>query len=179
MKKIFNHLLLTVFLFVFSIPAFGQMMNLDTVKAQKFDTGKMWSFDYPPIQYFNKTYGLNTDESWFENVRLSALRLPNCTSSFVSEDGLMMTNHHCVRGLIPRVQKEGEDIIKNGFFAKTLEEERKIPNYYVDQLVLIKDVTDEIEKAEAEAKRQSENYYSKPREWNKETRIEFLNRDDS
>ena len=53
---------------------------------------------------------------------------------------------------------------------------------YAQQLLedeIVETYAQAIEKAEAEAKRQSENYYSKPREWNKETRIEFLNRDDS
>lgn len=141
----FNVLLL-VLAFVFPLKA-QSVSDLDTVKAQKFDTGKMWSFDYPPTEYFKKTYNFSPDESWFEHVRLSALRLPGCTSSFVSADGLIMTNHHCGRGILPLVQKEGEDLIKNGFFAKTLEEERKIPNYYADQLVFIQDVTDDIQKA--------------------------------
>ena len=136
-----------MFAFVLSLRAQSNI-NVDTVKAQKFDTGKMWSFDYPPTEYFKKTYNFNADESWFENVRLSALRIPGCTSSFVSEDGLMMTNHHCARyGFLERIQKPGEDLTKNGFYAATLDEERKIPNYYADQLVLIKDVTSEVQKA--------------------------------
>lgn len=146
MKKIFFRAILFVMVFSFLLPINAQI-KLDTVKAQKFDTGKMWSFDYPPTEYLNKTYNMNVGEEWFEDVRLSALRLPGCTSSFVSEDGLMMTNHHCVRGVLERIKQEGEDIIKDGFYAKTLAEERKIPNYYADQLVLIKDVTEEVQAA--------------------------------
>ncbi len=149
MKKIFfrSTLVLIFFAFVISMNAQSNV-NLDTVKAQKFDTGKMWSFDYPPTDYFKKTYNFNADDSWFENVRMSALRIPGCTSSFVSEDGLMMTNHHCARyGFLERIQKPGEDLTTNGFYAATLDEERKIPNYYADQLVLIKDVTEEVQKA--------------------------------
>jgi len=119
----------------------------DTVKAQKFDTGKMWSFDYPPAEYFKETYGFDANESWFNDVRLSALRLRNCTSSFVSESGLMMTNHHCARTILEHIKKDGEDLIENGFFANSFSDERKIPNSYADQLVLINDVTDEITKA--------------------------------
>lgn len=130
--------------------------NPDTVKAQKFDTGKMWSFDYPPFDHFEKTYGFKPTQEWFDDVRLSALRIPGCTSSFVSGDGLMMTNYHCAEGVVRRVQKEGEDLINNGFFAKTMEEERKIPNYYTDQLVFVKDVTDEVQKAIAAGKTNEE-----------------------
>lgn len=117
-------------------------VDLDTVTARKFDTGKMWTFDFPPTDYFASTYNFRPTDDWYEDVRLSALRIPGCTASFISEDGLLMTNHHCVDGLRRQIQKEGEDLSKTYFYAKTLEEERKIPNYYADQLVLIEDVTD-------------------------------------
>ncbi len=146
MKKIKLATILLL-LVAFVLPLHAQL-NLDTVKAQNYDNGKMWAFDYPPIDYLKEKYNLKTDEDWYNDVRLSALRLPGCTSSFVSEDGLMMTNHHCARGLLDRLKKEGEDLIRDGFFAKTQAEERKIPNYYADQLVLIKDITEEIQQAE-------------------------------
>ena len=134
-------------LVAFVLPLHAQI-KLDTVKAQNHDNGKMWAFDYPPIDYLKEKYNLKTGEDWYEDVRLSALRLPGCTSSFVSEDGLMMTNHHCARGLLDKLKKDGEDLIRDGFFAKTMADERKIPSYYADQLVLIKDVTEEIQAAE-------------------------------
>jgi len=120
-------------------------MNLDTVKAGKFDNGKMWTFEYPPMDYFSQEYNFKPDEAWFEHVRMSALRFANyCSASFVSADGLVMTNHHCARQSITQVTKEGEDLNANGFIAQTLEDERPVPGLYVDQLVLFKDVTDEV-----------------------------------
>ncbi len=148
---------LIILLAFFSLQIQAQInFNPDTVKAQKFDTGKMWSFDYPPFDHFEKTYGFKPTQDWFDDVRLSALRVPGCTSSFVSADGLMMTNYHCAEGLVRRVQKEGEDLINNGFFAATLEEERKIPNYWTEQLVFTKDVTDEVRNAIAAGKTNEE-----------------------
>ena len=127
-------------------------LNLDTVKAGKFDTGKMWTFDYPPIDYFEKAYNFKPSEDWLENVRMSALRFANyCTASFVSADGLVMTNHHCGRRSISQVTKPGEDLMDSGFVAQTIDNERPVPGLYVDQLVLIKDVTDEIQDAADEA----------------------------
>lgn len=120
---------------------------LDTVKAGTFDNGKMWTFDYPPVDYFKSTYNFNPDEKWFESVRLSSVRLPNCTASFVSEDGLIMTNHHCARSPLDRVNRPGEDLPTDGFYAPTLKEERKVPGLFVDQLMLIKDVTAEVQEA--------------------------------
>ncbi len=153
----FKIIQLILLLALISLPLQAQVsFNPDTVKAQKFDTGKMWSFDYPPYEHFDKTYGFKPTQDWFDDVRLSALRIPGCTSSFVSEDGLMMTNYHCAEGIVRRVQKEGEDLINNGFFAKSLDEERKIPNYWTEQLVFTKDVTEEVQKAIATGKTNEE-----------------------
>ncbi len=139
---------IVLFSWILSFQASAQSadwMNLDTIKAGKFDNGKMWTFEYPPMQYFSQTYNFNPDEAWFEHVRMSALRFANyCSASFVSEDGLVMTNHHCARQSITQVTKEGEDLHTNGFIAQTLQDERPVPGLYVDQLVLFKDVTDEV-----------------------------------
>ena len=73
---------------------------------------------------FRKTYGFKATQEWFNDVRLSALRVPGCSASFVSEDGLIMTNNHCSRGTRRQVQK-GEDLASTAFFAPTLADERK------------------------------------------------------
>jgi hypothetical protein len=126
----------------------GAVINLDTVKAGRFDMGKMWTFDYPPVDYFQKEYNFSPTQEWFDHVRKSALRFADyCSASFVSADGLVMTNDHCGRESVNDVTKEGEDLLKNGFYAETLADERPVPGLYVDQLVLIKDVTDEIQNA--------------------------------
>ncbi|HEX9615573.1 MAG TPA: S46 family peptidase [Bacteroidota bacterium] len=120
------------------------LFNVDTVRAGEFDTGKMWTFDYPPTDYFKRTYGFTPGADWFENARLASLRLPNCSASFVSEDGLVFTNHHCARSALDAVNREGENLPDLGFYAPTLADERKVPQLYVDQLVLIEDVTAEV-----------------------------------
>lgn len=121
--------------------------GFENVKAGTFDNGKMWTFDFPPLKYFETQYNFSPTKEWFDNARLAALRLPGCSASFVSEDGLVMTNHHCVRSALDQVNREGENLPENGFFAKTLDEERKVPNLYIDQLVLIEDVTDQVKSA--------------------------------
>jgi len=82
--------------------------NPDTVKVGMFDNGKMWTFDFPPVEYFDKTYGFKPDKEWFDGVRMSALRLPGCTASFVSASGLMLTNHHCSRDVAQKVQRQAK-----------------------------------------------------------------------
>ncbi len=136
--------LMVLFLFIsLSLSAQSiQWQNLDTVKAQRFDTGKMWTFDYPPMEFWKEAYGFTPSQEWLDNARLAAIRFASwCSSSFVSEDGLVMTNHHCVDFILESFQKQGENIPRNGFFAPTLADERKIPNLFVDQLIKIEDVT--------------------------------------
>lgn len=111
-------------------------------EAGLFDMGKMWTFDYAPADYFAKTYNFTPDEKWFENARLAALRFGNgCSASFVSSDGLVMTNHHCARGSGFKVQRPGENFNDNGFYALKPSEERRVEGLFVDQLVRIEDIT--------------------------------------
>ena len=122
-------------------------INPDSVKAGKFDTGKMWTFEYPPINYFKEEYNFAPSKEWLDHVRLSALRFATyCSASFISADGLIMTNDHCARESATDVTNEGEKINDNSFYAQNIKEERKVPGLFVDQLVLIKDVTDEVQK---------------------------------
>lgn len=148
MKRSF---LLLTFVLISTFSIYSQVnygINTDTVKAQKFDMGKMWTFENPPIEYFISEYGFNPSDELLNKFQKSALKFGNgCSASFVSEDGLIMTNHHCVRGILPNIQEGEENILRDGFYAKSFDEERKVPNLTVQQLVLIKDVTDEIQSA--------------------------------
>jgi Peptidase S46 len=123
-------------------------INPDTVKHGQYDMGKMWTFDIPPTQFFTATYGFTADEAWFEKARLGAIRFASwCSSSFVSANGLVMTNHHCSRESALTVQKTGEDFMENGFYAAKAADERKIADLYVDQLEKILDITARVQAA--------------------------------
>jgi hypothetical protein len=119
-------------------------VDLDTVRASRFDGGKMWTFEYAPAEYFSETYGVDANEAWFERARMAALRIPGCSASFVSPNGLLATNHHCVRSRVSAVSGPAEGLLDNGFYATSLAGERPIPGYYADQLIAIEDVTDEV-----------------------------------
>jgi len=111
------------------------------------EMGKMWTFDVPPLDYWARRYNFRPSQEWLDHVRLSAGRLPGCSASFVSPDGLVMSNHHCGRGCIDAVTRPGEDLLRDGFYAKTRDEERPCPGMFLDQLLSITDVTDSVNAA--------------------------------
>lgn len=143
---------------LFLCPVLAQQASFDTVEARQFDMGKMWTFENPPVDYFKETYNLATGKEWFEKAQLAALRFSTyCSASFVSSEGLIMTNHHCARESGVAVQKPGEDLGATGFYAAKLSDERKVPELFVDQLVKIEDITKRVQDIE----KQGEDDYEK------------------
>lgn len=109
--------------------------------------GTMWTFDAPPLGYWEATYGFRPTKEWLDHVRLSAVRIPGCSASFVSADGLVMTNHHCARSCISAVSPETESYQVTGFVARSREEEKRCPGVWADQLQEIEDVTAKVRAA--------------------------------
>ncbi|HEU4557095.1 MAG TPA: S46 family peptidase [Longimicrobium sp.] len=124
------------------LPTAGNTAQWDTFRARPFDTGRMWTFDFPPLDYLQRTYNFRPTQAWLDNVRSAALRFATwCSASFVSPTGLVLSNHHCAVPTLEGVQRQGEDLLTNGFLAATLADERRAPGLFVEQLVTIEDVT--------------------------------------
>ena len=103
--------------------------------------GKMWTFERPPLAYLKREYGFETGEQWWNTMRLASLRFGRgCSASFVSGQGLILTNHHCVRDAITKVQGQN-DWVRDGFVAKDLADEVPLEGLTVQQLVRMTDVT--------------------------------------
>jgi Peptidase S46 len=102
----------------------------------------MWTFDNPPSKQLKEKYDFTPAQSWLDHLRLSCVRLNDGGSgSFVSPHGLLLTNHHVARGQLQKNSTSAHDYLKNGFYAKTQEEEMKSQDLEVNVLVSMEDVT--------------------------------------
>jgi hypothetical protein len=110
----------------------------------------MWTLDNFPADSVNQKYGVNIDQDWLDRVRLSTTRLEGgCTGSFVSPEGLVLTNHHCVRRCIADNSEAGNDLQENGFVAANREAELSCPSDQLSVLVQMDDITKDVAKATA------------------------------
>ncbi len=125
-------------------PATG---NLQPAAGFIKEFGTMWTFDAPPLAYWKARYDFVPDKQWLDHVRLSALRIPGCSASFVSASGLVMTNHHCGRDCTAESSSADSNYIQTGFAAASLADEKKCSNMWADQLQSIQDVTARVQKA--------------------------------
>ncbi len=99
----------------------------------------MWLFNAFPKDKVQAKYGWAPDQAWLDHVRLSSARAPNGSSSFVSPDGLIFTNHHIAQECIHDLSTGGKDYMKNGFYAATQADEAKCPGM---EFVVLQDITD-------------------------------------
>ena len=117
--------------------------------AAQADEG-MWTFNRFPADQVQAAYGFKPDAAWLDRVRLASVRLAQgCSGSFVSGEGLVMTNHHCVHACVEQLSTPEQDRVAQGFLAKARPDEVKCPDLEVNQLVKITDVTDRIAAAVA------------------------------
>ena len=107
----------------------------------------MWLFNEFPKDKVKATYGFEPTQEWLDHVRLSSARAPNGSSSFISPDGLIFTNHHIAQGCIHDLSVNGKDYMKHGFYAPTRADEPKCPGMEFVVLEGIDDVTAKVNAA--------------------------------
>ncbi len=119
------------------------------VPAARADEG-MWTFDNLPVREMRRAYDWSPDQSWLSLVQGASVRLESgCSAAFVSAEGLVQTNHHCVLKCVQDLSTPQADTVRDGVRALSRADERRCPNLALQALLSISDVTQDIEAAAA------------------------------
>jgi hypothetical protein len=129
LRRLFSALLLALF-------------GLQTLHITALADEGMWPFNNVPRAEIKKKYGFEVTDEWLNKVRLASVRFNNGGSgSFVSPNGLVLTNYHIVEDIVGEVSTPEKDLAKEGFVARTRAEEIKAPSLELNVLQSIEDVT--------------------------------------
>jgi hypothetical protein len=102
----------------------------------------MWTFDNPPVKVLEEQFRFTPTREWLDKVRLASVRfMDGGSGSFVSADGLMITNHHVGSTCIQNLSTADKDYISLGFLSPSRAQEPPCPGYEVDVLFKMEDVT--------------------------------------
>jgi len=123
----------------------SSLLALAFAASTSFADEGMWTFDNLPAKQLQQKYNFVASKQWLEHIQLASVRLADGGSgSFVSPDGLLLTNHHVARGQLQKSSTSEHDYIKDGFYAKTRDQEIKSPDLEVAVLISTENVTDRI-----------------------------------
>ena len=129
----FKKFLCALFLALFSLKGFAPLAVADE---------GMWTFNNVPRAEIKRRYGFEVTDEWLRKLQLASVRFNNGGSgSFVSADGLVLTNYHIVEGIVGEVSTAEKDLAKEGFVARTRADEIKAPSLELNVLMSIEDVT--------------------------------------
>lgn len=119
-----------------------------TAGVHAFPDEGMWTFDNPPIKQLQEQYGFTPTQEWLDLVRLASVRfMDGGSGSFISPNGLVLTNHHVAMGQLQKLSTAEHNYVATGFLANSLAEEIKCPDLEVNILVAVENVTDQVRKA--------------------------------
>jgi len=105
----------------------------------------MWTLDNFPSGQVEEKYGVVIDDALLERAQLATTRLENgCTGSFVSPDGLILTNNHCLWGCVRNLSSDERNLSDEGFLAAERSEELQCPGEQVSVLVGYEEVTEAV-----------------------------------
>ena len=106
-----------------------------------FSDGGMWTFHDFPRQLLKREYDVDISPAWLDRVRTATIRLSNCTASFVSANGLILTNHHCAEACLDDHSTAERNLVRDGFLARSRAEELKCGTQIADVLMEAEDIT--------------------------------------
>lgn len=128
-------------------PAFAALLALAAFAPARADEG-MWLYSAPPREQIKKKYGFDLTDAWLERLMKSSVRFNSGGSaSFVSADGLVVTNHHVASDAIQKLSSEKNNYLRDGFHAKTRADELKCVDLELNVLQSIEDVTARVNSA--------------------------------
>src|SRR4051812_35024547 len=118
------------------------LFSLQTLNITALADEGMWPFNNVPRAEIKKKYGFDVTDEWLKKVQLASVRFNNGGSgSFVSPNGLVLTNYHIVEDIVGEISTPQKDYAKDGFLARTRAEEIKAPSLELNVLMNIEDVT--------------------------------------
>ena len=112
--------------------------------APAFGDAGMWTFHDFPAALVKREYGADINGAWLDRVRTATIRLANCTASFVSPEGLILTNHHCAEACLDDNSSAQRNLVHDGFLARTRAEELKCGTQIADVLMEMENVTGKV-----------------------------------
>jgi len=125
------------------------------IPSVRADEG-MWTFDNPPLKQWKERYNFEPTKEWLDKVRLASVRLNDGGSaSFVSPNGLIITNQHVASGQLGKMSSKEKDYVKDGFYASTYAGEVKAPDLEANVLMSYEDVTGKVQDAQSSEQRKA------------------------
>ena len=121
--------------------------TLSSANRTQADEG-MYLFNDLPSQSLQDNYEFKPTEAWADALRLSSVRFNSGGSgSFISSNGLVLTNHHVASDTLHKLSTPERNLIDDGYLAKSLDQELQAPDLELNQLVSIEDVTERVNDA--------------------------------
>jgi hypothetical protein len=112
-----------------------------------FSDAGMWTFHDFPRELLKREHGADIDSAWLDRVRTSTIRLSNCTASFISPEGLILTNHHCSEACLDEHSTSEQNLVRAGFLARARDKELKCTAQVADVLMGTENVTAKVSAA--------------------------------
>ena len=126
-------------------------MSVFTAAVATHGDEGMYLFNDLPTEQLKSRYGFEPTQQWADQLRLASVRFNSGGSgSFISSNGLVLTNHHVASDTLHKLSRPDRNLIDDGFLANSYDEELKAPDLELNQLVSIEDVTERVDAAVAD-----------------------------